>query len=42
MHDAVQPMKLLSHCFRRNSEDVIGRQWYLDPYPGSLGFMGAT
>ncbi len=33
----VVPMKLLRHYFRRNPDDYIDRQWYLDPYPESLG-----
>lgn len=33
----VLPMKLLRHYFRRNPDNYIDRQWYLDPYPESLG-----
>lgn len=33
----VVPLKLLRHYFRRNPDDYIDRQWYLDPYPESLG-----
>ena len=33
----VVPMKLLRHYFRRNPDHYIDRQWYLDPYPESLG-----
>ena len=33
----VVPMKLLRHYFRRNPDNYIDRQWYLDPYPESLG-----
>lgn len=33
----IVPMKLLRHYFRRHPDDYIGRQWYLDPYPESLG-----
>lgn len=33
----IVPMKLLRHYFRRNPDDYIDRQWYLDPYPESLG-----
>lgn len=33
----VVPMKLLRHYFRCNPDDYIDRQWYLDPYPESLG-----
>jgi uncharacterized protein YbgA (DUF1722 family)/uncharacterized protein YbbK (DUF523 family) len=31
------PIKLLRHYFRRNPDHYIDRQWYLDPYPESLG-----
>jgi uncharacterized protein YbgA (DUF1722 family)/uncharacterized protein YbbK (DUF523 family) len=33
----VVPTKLLRHYFRRNPDHYIDRQWYLDPYPESLG-----
>ncbi|MGB5451819.1 MAG: DUF523 and DUF1722 domain-containing protein [Sedimenticolaceae bacterium] len=33
----VVPMRLLRHYFRRNPDSYIDRQWYLDPYPESLG-----
>jgi uncharacterized protein YbgA (DUF1722 family)/uncharacterized protein YbbK (DUF523 family) len=33
----VVPVKLLRSYFRRNPDDYIDRQWYLDPYPESLG-----
>jgi uncharacterized protein YbgA (DUF1722 family)/uncharacterized protein YbbK (DUF523 family) len=33
----VVPMKLLRHYFRRNPDNYIDRQWYLDPYPEALG-----
>lgn len=33
----VVPIKLLRHYFRRNPDNYIDRQWYLDPYPESLG-----
>jgi uncharacterized protein YbgA (DUF1722 family)/uncharacterized protein YbbK (DUF523 family) len=33
----VVPVKLLRHYFRRNPDHYIDRQWYLDPYPESLG-----
>ena len=33
----VVPMKLLRHYFRRHPDHYIDRQWYLDPYPESLG-----
>lgn len=37
----VVPMKLLRHYFRRNPDHYIDRQWYLDPYPESLGLRNA-
>jgi len=37
----VVPMKLLRHYFRRNPDSYIDRQWYLDPYPESLGLRNA-
>ena len=37
----VVPMKLLRHYFRRNPDNYIDRQWYLDPYPESLGLRNA-
>ena len=33
----IVPMKLLRHYFRRHPDEYIDRQWYLDPYPESLG-----
>jgi uncharacterized protein YbgA (DUF1722 family)/uncharacterized protein YbbK (DUF523 family) len=33
----VVPMRLLQHYFRRHPDDYIDRQYYLDPYPASLG-----
>ena len=33
----VVPMKLMRHYFRRNPDHYIDRQWYLDPYPETLG-----
>ena len=33
----VVPMKLIRHYFRRNPDHYIDRQWYLDPYPETLG-----
>lgn len=33
----VVPVKLLRHYFRRNPDNYIDQQWYLDPYPESLG-----
>ena len=33
----VVPTKLLRSYFRRNPDHYIDRQWYLDPYPESLG-----
>lgn len=33
----VVPTKLLRHYFRRNPDDYVDRQWYLDPYPEALG-----
>lgn len=37
----VVPMKLLRHYFRCNPDNYIDRQWYLDPYPESLGLRNA-
>ena len=37
----VVPMKLLRHYFRRNPDHYIDRQWYLDPYPESLGLRNS-
>ena len=37
----VVPMKLLRHYFRRHPDHYIDRQWYLDPYPESLGLRNA-
>ena len=37
----VVPIKLLRHYFRRNPDHHIDRQWYLDPYPESLGLRNA-
>jgi uncharacterized protein YbgA (DUF1722 family) len=37
----VVPMKLLRHYFRRNPDDYIDQQWYLDPHPESLGLRNA-
>jgi uncharacterized protein YbgA (DUF1722 family)/uncharacterized protein YbbK (DUF523 family) len=37
----VVPVKLLRHYFRRNPDNYIDRQWYLDPYPESLGLRNA-
>jgi len=37
----VVPMKLLRHYFRRNPDNYIDRQWYLDPYPESLGLRNS-
>ena len=37
----VVPTKLLRSCFRRNADDYIARQWYLDPYPEALGLRNA-
>ena len=37
----VLPMKLLRHYFRRHPDNYIDRQWYLDPYPESLGLRNA-
>jgi uncharacterized protein YbgA (DUF1722 family)/uncharacterized protein YbbK (DUF523 family) len=37
----IVPMKLLRHYFRRNPDDYIDKQWYLDPYPESLGLRNA-
>lgn len=37
----IVPMKLLRHYFRRHPDDYIDRQWYLDPYPESLGLRNA-
>ncbi len=37
----VVPTKLLRSYFRRNSDDYIARQWYLDPYPEALGLRNA-
>lgn len=37
----VVPVKLLRHYFRRNPDPYIDRQWYLDPYPESLGLRNA-
>ena len=37
----VVPMKLLRHYFRRHPDDYIDQQWYLDPYPESLGLRNA-
>jgi uncharacterized protein YbgA (DUF1722 family)/uncharacterized protein YbbK (DUF523 family) len=33
----VVPTKLMRHYFRRNPDEYIDQQWYLDPYPQSLG-----
>lgn len=33
----VVPIKLLRSYFRRNPDHYIDQQWYLDPYPESLG-----
>ena len=33
----IVPMKLLRHYFRRHPDHYIDQQWYLDPYPESLG-----
>ena len=37
----VVPMKLLRHYFRCHPDDYIDQQWYLDPYPESLGLRNA-
>jgi len=37
----VVPMKLLRHYFRRNPDHYIDQQWYLNPYPESLGLRNA-
>ncbi|MCB1789923.1 MAG: DUF1722 domain-containing protein [Gammaproteobacteria bacterium] len=37
----VVPMKLLRHYFRRHPDNYIDQQWYLDPYPESLGLRNA-
>lgn len=37
----VVPMKLLRHYFRRNPDNYIDQQWYLDPYPESLGLRNS-
>ncbi|MCB1775098.1 MAG: DUF1722 domain-containing protein [Gammaproteobacteria bacterium] len=37
----VVPVKLLRHYFRRNPDNYIDQQWYLDPYPESLGLRNA-
>ncbi len=37
----VVPTKLLRSYFRRNADDYIARQWYLDPYPEALGLRNA-
>lgn len=37
----VVPMKLLRHYFRRNPDNYVDQQWYLDPYPESLGLRNA-
>lgn len=33
----IVPTMLLRSYFRRNPDDYIDRQWYLDPYPEALG-----
>lgn len=35
------PMTRLRSWFRRHPDDHVGRQWYLDPYPESLGLRNA-
>ena len=35
------PMNRLRRYLRRNPDDDIDRQWYLDPYPESLGLRDA-
>ncbi len=37
----IVPVKLLRHYFRRNPDHYIDRQWYLDPYPESLGLRNS-
>jgi hypothetical protein len=37
----VVPVTLLRSWFRRHPDDYIGAQWYLDPYPESLGLGNA-
>lgn len=37
----VVPVTLLRSWFRRHPDDYIGEQWYLDPYPESLGLRNA-
>jgi uncharacterized protein YbgA (DUF1722 family)/uncharacterized protein YbbK (DUF523 family) len=37
----VVPMKLLRHYFRRHPDPYIDQQWYLNPYPESLGLRNA-
>ncbi|MDJ0739470.1 MAG: DUF523 and DUF1722 domain-containing protein [Gammaproteobacteria bacterium] len=37
----VVPTKLLRSYFRRNPDHYIDQQWYLDPYPESLGLRNA-
>ena len=33
----IVPMRLLQDYFRRHPDDYIAQQYYLDPYPASLG-----
>ena len=33
----IVPMRLLQHYFRRHPDDYIAQQYYLNPYPASLG-----